>query len=337
MKKFLLFLAFGLLAVAVQAATPIKYKLVYNFATSRYEVYMNSATAFSTHPQRLISTAQVTLVVPTGGGFVVSGLTGGTGAGAGGSTTAMVWSDSRFNAPTENPTKDYIFFGYNASANSSISFSIPANQDILLFSFQNSGTCPTTAPYLIDNATDPFLPPNSASLNTPNAMTIFGNGLTNAYGGNLSGNASCQTVAPATVSTAIAPNPMTANQNGTLTLTATNSAGNPAQSGMGYSYTLPTGLSFPAGATVTNSCGGTATIVGNTVNFSGGSMASGTANCAVSIPVVAVSAGTIDPTTAVLNNLQNVNSAPNNGAGSNPISIIVNPAACAANAGVLSK
>ncbi len=336
MKKYLLFLAFSILAIAVQAATPVKYKLVYNFATSRYEVYMNSTTAFTTHPQRLISTAQVTLVVPTGG-FVISGLTGGTGAGAGGSTTAMVWSDSRFNTPTENPTKDYIFFGYNASANSSISFSIPANQDILLFSFQNSGTCPTTAPYLIDNATDPFLPPNSASLNTPNAMTIFGNGLTNAYGSNLSGNASCQTTVPPTVSAAIAPNPMTAGQNGTLTLTATNSAGNPAQSGMGYTYTLPTGLSIPAGATATNSCGGTATVVGNTVTFSGGTMASGMANCMVSVPVVAASAGTINPTTGVLNNLQNVTAAPNNGAGSNPVNIVVNPAACAANAGVLSK
>jgi hypothetical protein len=335
MKKLLLFLALVCVANLLSAATPIKYKLVYNQVTSRYEVYMSSSTAFMTHPQRLISTAQVTVVVPSGVGFVVSGLTGGTGAGAGGSTTAMIWSDSRYNAPTENPTKDYIFFGYNASANSGISFSIPANQDILLFSFQNSGTCPITAPYLIENTTDPFLPPNSASLNTPNAMTIFGNGLTNAYESNLAGNASCQTIVPPVISAAITPSPMTAGVNGTLTLTATNSSGNPAQSGMGYTYTLPTGLSFPAGATVTNSCGGTATISGSTVTFTGGSMASGTTTCTISAPVVAAAAGTINPATGSFGSPTQVTIGANNGAGASPTNITVNPATCAANAGVL--
>ncbi len=189
--SFTLFLFLGTL-LSLKAATPVRFKLVYNNATSKYEVYMNSTTAYIGNPDRLISSAQVTLVVPTGAGaaqFQPTSITGGTGGGA----TAMSWTISRANAPTENATKDYILFEYSASSNPSVSFDIPANTDILLFSFSNSGTCPSAPIALINNTNDPFIFPNSQSLQTANGMTIYGNG-GDAYGSNLSGNVSCAVV-----------------------------------------------------------------------------------------------------------------------------------------------
>jgi len=61
---------------------------------------------------------------------------------------------------------------------------------IPLFSFTNIGTC--TGPVnLIDNATDPFSPPNSREANVGNALTILG-AFGDAYIGNYtSGNNQC--------------------------------------------------------------------------------------------------------------------------------------------------
>ena len=189
--SFTLLLFIGTL-FSLKAATPVRFKLVYNNATSKYEVYMNSTTAFTGNPNRLISSGQVTIVVPTGTGaaqFQPTSITGGTGGGA----TAMSWTMTRANAPTENTSKDYILFEYSASANPSVSFDIPANTDVLLFSFSNSGTCPSSPIALINNTNDPFIFPNSQSLQTANGITIYGNG-GDAYASNLSGNVACAVV-----------------------------------------------------------------------------------------------------------------------------------------------
>jgi hypothetical protein len=130
-------------------------------------------------------------------------------------------------------------------------------------------------------------------------------------------------------------NPMVVHQQSTMTLTATNAATNPPQTGMGYTYTLPAGMSFPAGATVTTSCGGTGTISGNTMVFTNGTMASGMATCAIMVPVVAAAPGTINPTTGSFSNPTNVTVGANNGMGANPANIVVHPASCNANAGIL--
>ena len=181
-------------SIAAQAQA-VSFKLLYNGAQARYEVYMNSSTAYSGALAR-ISSSQVTLVAPHGIGaaqFVVGTITGGNGNGL--SPAAMIWTDSRSDAPTENPTKDYIFFGYNASANPSVLFNIPANTDILLFHFPTTNACGAGTVALIDNTNDPFLPPNSQSLNTPNAITIFGAGLINNYATNVNGPAACSATA----------------------------------------------------------------------------------------------------------------------------------------------
>ena len=137
-------------------AQAVSFKLIYNGTLARYEIYMNSATAYSGSQAR-ISSAQATLIVPHGSGatyFTPGTVTGGNGNG--GSPASMVWSNSRADAPTENPTKDYVFFGYNASANPSVLFDIPANTDILLFSFPTTNACAPGTIALIDNTNDPF-------------------------------------------------------------------------------------------------------------------------------------------------------------------------------------
>ncbi len=132
-------------------------------------------------------------------------------------------------------------------------------------------------------------------------------------------------------------NPMIVGQQGTVTFTLTNDAGNPAQTGISYTYNLPAGLSFPNGATVTNACGGgTGTITGNTVTFSNGSMSAGTATCTLTAPIVAAAEGSINPTRGSFSGLANAAEDLNNGVGANPTNIVVNLPACAANAGVLS-
>ena len=191
--SFTLFLFISTL-LSLKAATPVRFKLAYNTTISKYEVYMNSTTAYTGNPNRLISSGQVTIVVPTGTGaaqFQPTSIMGGTGGGA----TAMSWSMTRANAPTENTAKDYILFEYSASANPSVSFDIAANTDILLFSFNNSGTCSNTPIALLDNTNDPFIFPNSQSLQTANGITIYGNGGGDAYGSNLSSTVSCSIAA----------------------------------------------------------------------------------------------------------------------------------------------
>jgi mucin-19 len=62
-----------------------------------------------------------------------------------------------------------------------------------------------------------------------------------------------------------------------LTFTINNQSGNPAQSGMGFTEALPTGMT----ATVATAaqCGGNLALSGSNLVFSGGTLASGTANC----------------------------------------------------------
>ena len=308
-------------------AQAVSFKLIYNAAASRYEVYMNSTTAYS-GPTARISSSQVTLVVPTGTGanqFVPGTITGGNGNGL--SPAAMTWTPSRSNAPTENPTKDYIFFGYNASANPSVLFNIPANTDILLFSFPNTNACGAGTVTLINNATDPFLPPNSQSLNTPNAITIFGAGLINNYSANYFGPAAC--ISTAGLTATYAQNNIVVGTNSALTLTLTNPTLGASVAGMGYTYTLPAGLNVSSPSALTNTCGGTVNISGSTVTVTGASMSSTTSNCSISLNTTPPAVGTGNSTNS---NATGLVSNVTNGIVATALNYV---AACAANAGIL--
>ena len=326
--KRLLFLVIALSLNTIAAhAQAVSFKLIYNGTLARYEVYMNSSTAYS-GPQARISSAQVTLVTPHGTGasaFAPGTITGGNGNG--GSPASMVWSNSRADAPTENPTKDYVFFGYNASANPSVLFNIPANTDILLFSFPTANSCNPGTIALIDNTNDPFLPPNSQSLNTPNSMTIFGAGLTNNYSSNTFGPAAC--TATATLAATYGQTNIPVNSTTPLTLTLTNPTAGQSVAGVGFTYTLPTGLNIASPNALTNTCGGTASISGNVVTVSGASLSSTTNSCTITVNTTPPAAGTATASTANGTGL-----SPNltNNSVTTPLNFV---AACAANAGIL--
>jgi hypothetical protein len=304
-------------------AQVVNFKLVYNGTLARYEVYMNSSTAYS-GPQARISSSQVTIVAPTGS-LVVGTITGGNGNGL--SPASMTWSASRFDVPSENATKDYIFFGYNASANPSVLFNIPANTDILLFHFPTTNTCAPGTVALINNATDPFLPPNSQSLNTPNAMTIFGAGLINNYSSNVYGPAACSATAGLTAT--YGQNNIVVGATTPLTLTLTNPTPGQSVSGLGYTYTLPVGLNVASPNALTNTCGGTVTVVGNVVTASGVGLSSTTANCKIILNTTPPAVGSA---TASTTNATVLSPNATNGIVTTPLTFV---AGCAANAGIL--
>jgi hypothetical protein len=308
-------------------AQAVNFKLIYNGTLAHYEMYMNSTTAYS-GPQARISSSQVTIVVPHGTGatyFTPGTVTGGNGNG--GSPASMTWSSSRFDAPTENPTKDYIFFGYNASANPSVLFNIPANTDILLFSFPSINACAAGTVALINNTTDPFLPPNSQSLNTPNAMTIFGAGLINNYSTNVNGPAAC--TATAALTATYGQNNIVVGATTPLTLTLTNPTPGQSVSGLGYTYTLPAGLNVASPNALSNTCGGTVTVSGNTITVSGVNMSSTTTNCTIIVNTTPPAVGTATASTA---NATGLSPNATNSSVTTPLSFVVS---CAANAGIL--
>jgi len=78
-----------------------------------------------------------------------------------------------------------------------------------------------------------------------------------------------------------------------LTFTIANGAGNPAQSGLGFTDTLPAGLAIYSTVGLSNSCGGAVTAVANTnvISLAGGTLAAGTASCTISVNTIAASAG----------------------------------------------
>lgn len=327
MIKFIKLTLLCLLFSTTIHAQVVNFKVIYNGTAARYEVYMNSATAYS-GPQARIASAQVTLVMPTGVGasqFVVGTVTGGNGNGL--SPASMTWSDSRSDAPTENPTKDYIFFGYNASANPSVLFDIPANTDILLFSFPTTNACAAGTVALINNTTDPFLPPNSQSLNTPNAMTIFGAGLINNYSGNVNGPAAC--TATAALTATYGSNNITVGTTTPLTLTLTNPTAGQSVSGLGYTYTLPAGLNVASPNALSNTCGGTVTVSGNVITVSGVGMSSTTTNCTIMVNATPPAVGSATVSTA------NATGLSPNATNSSVTTSLTFVAACAANAGIL--
>jgi hypothetical protein len=309
------------LLVAFSASAQVgQYRLAYNSGTQTYTVYAKMDQSYTVPLSRFINLF-VTIMAPHGTGaalFVPTNIT--TDAAL---ATSNVMAITRIDGPTWQPSKDYLFCNFNVGSGNYTPADIVANTEFPVFTFKSQNGCVGDL-YLIVHGSAEYIAAQANSQNASNSFFVLGAGA-DAYSTNYSTNVSCAALVPPTITTSISPSPMTAGTPATLTLTATNSAGNPAQTGLGYTYTLPTGLSFPAGSTVTNSCGGTGTISGNTVTFSGGSIASGTASCTLSMPVVAAAAGTINPATGSFTSPVAVTIAPNNGAGASPTTVTVNP------------
>lgn len=156
------------LTFSAQAQVKFKVKLLPDNVT--YQVLFKPEATWSS-PFNSVPSAQVTLVVPTGG-FSVGTVTSHYGN----------WMhNTTIVAPSENPGYDYIIFGL-ASATSDIPF--VEGQEVAVFEFTREGTC-TGALTLINHDTDPFMPPNSQSANVGNALSVIGAGIgVNAYSGN---------------------------------------------------------------------------------------------------------------------------------------------------------
>lgn len=209
-----------------------------------YRVYMTS-TASLTGTGAQIATAQVTIRVPHATGtdrFTFNNVQGRI-VGA----SQMQWTSGlgRADAPLStssvgNPAAplpyDYISFGFSY-ASSPVSFTIPANTELELFSFQRSSPC-TGVVTLFENATDPFRTPNSAGTNPGNQMTLQAYGQTNAYFSNYLAAANCQTVA--NLSTTVQMTNGSPGLGGTTTaLIVVTNSGPDAATGVVSQVTLP--------------------------------------------------------------------------------------------------
>jgi gliding motility-associated-like protein/uncharacterized repeat protein (TIGR01451 family) len=177
------------LLFTTSAAAQVQFKIEYISATQRYQVSMKPLQNWS-GTQGNTGSAQVTLVVPTGGNFTPSAIQSQFG----------FWSldNAIVRAPSENPGFDYISF-YMPSAVSNYNY--VANTEISMFSFAAGGACSGYI-NLIDNQNDPFIPANrpngvnSAGINVGNQISIAGASgglLGNAYVGNYGMGAQCPT------------------------------------------------------------------------------------------------------------------------------------------------
>ena len=252
------------------ALAQVKYRVGLDADKQTYRVYMTSTSSYTGNAGR-ISTAQVTLLAPHRTGSAQFTITSLQGKIVG--TQSMIWSqNARVNAPTENPTVDYISFGFSGSA-SPVLFDIVANQEIELFSFKNTGGCLGTVT-LFDNQTDPFRTPNSQNTNPGNQMTILGRGPGNAYTGNYGAGATCTTDVPDLTASITGPSTLTAGTPGNYAIQVTNVGTVNTTGVITVTTELPSGLSYagssgagwgcsvgtPSGGTTPVSCTTTAVL-----------------------------------------------------------------------------
>lgn len=272
-----------LIAVQAMAQQPVKYKLERD-ALGTYRVYMSSTTAYSGTNAR-IATAQVTLLVPVGSFTNINSTIT--------NYTASPWTvntRTTFTNPATSQPSDYLFF---APGSTFLLPSIPANQDILLFSFSDNGVCPAT-PISLWDVNSPLQASNS-TLSPGNQMAVQGYTLftgsrnANAWGGNYGGATACS-VPDMTVG--IGPVPaLTVGQQATLPVSVSNIGTATALGPLSFSTTLPTSTSAPASFTSGNwGC----STVGQVVSCSNPSplSAGGTSSLGIPITPLASSAGT---------------------------------------------
>lgn len=162
--------AAALLLASFQLSAQVQFKMDYNKDSERYTVSVVPMATYQ-NQQNITGTGQVTIKVPSNNFDpvdIVNHLDG------------MYWeANSRNNSPAEAPSQDYISFGLTIQG-----IAYPNYQEgveLPLFSFQNAFGC-TGEVALVDNFTDPFMPPNSQSANIGNTLTILGAG-GDAYGG----------------------------------------------------------------------------------------------------------------------------------------------------------
>lgn len=157
----------------------VKFRLAYDSIANEYVVYMTPETL--PDPDMALS-SQVTLVVPHGSDpdrFDAERLQS--------HVNGIAWiNHSRVDAPPENPTSDYLSFGFFYTGSTPPPFGWIAGEEKRIFSFQNPAGCVDDVA-LLENK-DPFNNlPNSANTNPGNDFTNIGwlHGYTGNYGGSI--------------------------------------------------------------------------------------------------------------------------------------------------------
>ncbi len=183
--KHLIYLAFLLSPFIAASQVTVHYKMTFDPGTQTYKVSMKSNTTYTGAQARISASTQVTIVAPhISGGWTPTNLTGLQGG-----ATPLSWQFSSLNGPTENPSKDYLFFTPQ-NAGSYSTFTFPANTYVDIFSFKSGSGCVGDI-YLFDNNADPLN--TNPVINSDNNIVILGAGPGNKYAGNESGNVGCQT------------------------------------------------------------------------------------------------------------------------------------------------
>ncbi len=179
---------FSLFILGTQLSAQVEGKLILLPDNKTYQVSVIPQTTFNAIFS-ITNSAQITLTAATGG-FELTRLRGVTGD----------WTVSGFAiAPVENPSSDYFSIQLNSPLQDIV---YTAGEEIILFTFENSAVCLGEVS-IIDDMTDPFLPPNSQFLNVGNLFTIRGVGPVNAYQGSAFPTASCPDDLQATASATV--------------------------------------------------------------------------------------------------------------------------------------
>ncbi len=222
------------LAHLSQAQVRFKVKLLADNVT--YQVLLKPDVTWNA-PSNAVPSAQITIVVPTGG-FQVGNIANISGS----------WNNNaNIVAPPENPGFDYIVFGLSG-VTSAITFQ--KDVEVALFTFKNNGKC-TGALDLIEHATDPFMPPNSQSVNVGNQISVIAAGMgVNAYSGNygvLSPDCKGASGCGVQIFDISMKSPTACGlANGSIKITATNTNGLPLQYSIDNGVTFQSSDSFPS-------------------------------------------------------------------------------------------
>jgi len=151
----------------------VRFFIAYNAETTAYTVSMMPEKTWRS-PYNKTATGQITIKATTGQFFIkdIESYVDDT-----------KWVPSgRVTAPMESPDYDYIFFRLKTPGLAEMPFR--AFKPVKLFTFTLQANCAKEV-MLVSNLYDPFMPPNSRSINIGNSLGVLGaNG--EAYVGNVS-------------------------------------------------------------------------------------------------------------------------------------------------------
>jgi hypothetical protein len=175
MKTFNTLLILGALSFSTFLKAQVEFKIERMGETNNFMVSAVASESYD-NPKNLTSTAQVTLLAPTGD-FQMDKIINLY-------PDAQWRLNGRSNAPKENPKQDYIYFGLENLGTGALKYQ--KGKETPLFIVQAKECASTIA--LMDNAHDPFMYPNSRQINVGNQITVFGAG-GDAFRGNVKGKA----------------------------------------------------------------------------------------------------------------------------------------------------